>query len=90
MAKVPARVLAARVAAILSVDRRAQLARIDVPLLYLRAKADRLVKESAARAILDARPDAQLVELDAPHFLLQTEPEACAVVTRAFIQRCQR
>jgi pimeloyl-ACP methyl ester carboxylesterase len=90
MAKVSARVLAARVAAILAVDRRAQLARIDVPLLYLRAKADRLVRESAARAILHARPDAQLVEFDAPHFLLQTEPEACAAVTRAFIQRCQR
>ena len=90
MAKVSARVLAARVAAILAVDRRAQLARINVPLLYLRAKADRLVRESAARAILHARPDAQLVEFDAPHFLLQTEPEACAVATRAFIQRCQR
>jgi hypothetical protein len=46
------------------------------------------VRESAARAILDARPDAQLVEFDAPHFLLQTEPEDCAV-TRAFIQRCK-
>jgi pimeloyl-ACP methyl ester carboxylesterase len=38
MAKVSARVLAARVAAILAVDRRAQLARINVPLLYLRAR----------------------------------------------------
>jgi len=90
MARVSARVLAARVAAILSVDRRAQLARIDVPLLYLRAKADRLVGNSAARAILHALPDAQLVEFDAPHFLLQTEPQACAAVTRAFMQRCQR
>jgi len=90
MAKVSARVLAARVAAILAVDQRAQLAGIDVPMLYLRAKEDRLVSDSVARAILRARPGTQFMEFDAPHFLLQTEPEACAAVTREFIQRCRR
>jgi pimeloyl-[acyl-carrier protein] methyl ester esterase len=90
MAKVSARALSARVAAILSVDQCAQLTHIDVPILYLRAKADRLVGESATRAILRARPETEVVEFDAPHFLLQTEPEACAAVTRTFMQRCQR
>lgn len=88
MARVSPRVLAARAAAILSVDQRPRLAHIDVPMLYLRATADRLVSKSAAREILDARPGTQLTEFDAPHFLLQTEPEACATATRQFLQRC--
>jgi len=88
MARVSPRVLAARAAAILSVDQRPRLAHVDVPMLYLRATADRLVSLAAARAILEAQPATQLAEFDAPHFLLQTEPAACAATTRRFMERC--
>ena len=74
----------ARVAAILAVDCRAQLRRIEVPMLYLRARDDRLVPASAGHAIQELRPDCEFIEIDAPHFLLQTEPKSCAAAVLAF------
>jgi len=88
MAKVSPRVLRARAAAVLGVDYRPQLRRIDVPMLYLLALRDRLIQRAAARAIVELRPETQLVEFDAPHFLLQTEPGACAAAVRRFMREC--
>jgi pimeloyl-[acyl-carrier protein] methyl ester esterase len=87
MSQVAPSVLRARVAAILAVDYRPLLRRIEVPILYMRALADRLIPVSAGQSILQLRPDAELAEIDAPHFLLQTEPEACAAAVLNFIQR---
>jgi pimeloyl-[acyl-carrier protein] methyl ester esterase len=87
MSKVSREVIHARVSAVLAVDNRSLLARIRVPMLYLRATADRLVPLAAGRAIVDLRPDVEWVEIDAPHFMLQTEPEACARVVEKFCER---
>ncbi|HET9472467.1 MAG TPA: hypothetical protein VFO82_01155, partial [Steroidobacteraceae bacterium] len=72
MARVSAQVIRARVAAILGVDQRALLPKITVPMMYMRARHDRMIPASAGRAILALRPDVELSEFDAPHFLLQT------------------
>jgi pimeloyl-ACP methyl ester carboxylesterase len=88
MARVSAQVLRARVAALLSVDRCAELRRVTVPMLYLRATRDRLVPSSAGRRVLEVRPDVQRVEIEGPHMLLQTEPAACAAALRDFLRRC--
>jgi len=53
-------------------------------MLYLRARDDRLVPASAGRAIQELRPDCEFIEIDAPHFLLQTEPKSCAAAVLAF------
>ena len=87
MSKVSRETIHARVAAVLAVDNRPLLARIKVPMIYLRAKADRLIPLAAGRAIVDLRPDTEWVEIDAPHFLLQTEPDACARVVEKFCER---
>ena len=84
MSRVTPATIRARVAAILAVDCRAQLRRIAVPMLYLRARDDRLVPASAGRAIQELRPDCEFIEIDAPHFLLQTEPKSCAAAVLAF------
>src|SRR5690349_16172717 len=47
MAKVSREAVHSRVSAVLAVDHRAQLARIKVPMLYLRATADGLIPEAA-------------------------------------------
>ena len=87
MARVTAQVIRARVAAILGVDQRALLPRISVPMMYMRARQDRMIPASAGRAILALRPDVELSEFDAPHFLLQTEPEACSSAITDFLRR---
>jgi hypothetical protein len=87
MSQVAPAAIRARVAAILAVDYRPALKRIDVPILYIRALTDRLIPASAGRAILELRPDAELSEIDAPHFLLQTEPRACVASVMSFIHR---
>jgi pimeloyl-ACP methyl ester carboxylesterase len=86
IARVPARTINARVAAVLAVDYRAMLGNIEVPILYLRAKADRLIPASASRAILERRPGLELVEIDGPHFLLQCQPALCADAVKKFLR----
>ena len=87
MAKVSREAIHARVSAVLAVDHRPMLARIKVPMLYLRATADRLIPEAAGRAIVESCPGTEWVEIDAPHFLLQTEPEASARAVEKFCGR---
>jgi pimeloyl-ACP methyl ester carboxylesterase len=87
MSRVAPSTLRARVAAILAVDYRPLLRRVEVPLMYLRAAKDRLIPESAGRSIRLLRPDIEVLEIDAPHFLLQTEPARCADAVMGFIHR---
>jgi len=72
----PADVLRERLMLIHSTDESAALRAIRVPVLHLRARHDRLVCTSL-RA--DAPPAAffREVDIDGPHFLLQTRPRAC-------------
>ena len=86
MSKVSAATLRSRVAAILSVDHSSLLRRIQVPMLYMLARQDRLVRRSAFNAIDRLRHDIKLEQIDAPHFLLQTEPAISAGV----ISKCLR
>jgi len=87
LSKVSAQAIRARVAALLAVDRGALLRKIQVPMLYMRARKDRLVPASASRKILELRPDVELAEFDAPHLLLQIEPQKCAAAVLDFIRR---
>lgn len=86
MAKVTAAALRARVAAILAVDHSALLHRIQVPMLYLSARQDRMVPRAAFKRISGLRPDILLEEIDAPHFLLQTEPGQSGAKIAGFLR----
>lgn len=67
-------VIALRLREVLSVDARASLANVKVPVLYLRGKFDRLVPPQDI---------GEVVELDAPHAILQVAPQAAwAAITR--------
>jgi pimeloyl-ACP methyl ester carboxylesterase len=89
MSRVQAATLRARVAAVLAADYRSQLRKIEVPLLYLLATADRLIPRSALRSIEAIRPDVQVAEFDAPHFLLQTRAEQAALRVRSFLDQLE-
>jgi pimeloyl-ACP methyl ester carboxylesterase len=79
--------LRARARAVLDVDVSPELARLRMPLLYLRGSEDRLVPRSCSEAIVRAAPHARIVEIEAPHFLLQAVPSAAAAAVRDFATR---
>lgn len=62
---------------------------ISVPLLYLRATEDRVVPPAASRAIIQNAPRSRVVDLVAPHFLLQTRPNDAALLIEEFVQEVE-
>lgn len=79
--------LRARLKAVLDVDVSKKLASVRIPILYLRASQDRLVPTSASALVSSLRPNTQVVELDAPHFLLQVVPVEAVKVTCEFVRK---
>ncbi|WP_290603463.1 alpha/beta hydrolase [Janthinobacterium sp.] len=84
LAHVPPGVLRQRLRAVITADATPALARGSLPVLYLRARHDRLVPPATALQILRLAPGAQLVDIDAPHMLLQAAPAAAADAIAAF------
>jgi pimeloyl-ACP methyl ester carboxylesterase len=85
LAQVPPSVLRQRLRAVLESDASRSFARGSLPVLYLRARHDRLVPPANAVQILRQAAGAQLADIAAPHMLLQAAPEAAAVAVAAFI-----
>lgn len=86
IASVQSSVLAARLRAVLRCDVRSELGEIDVPILYLQARHDRLVQARCLDEIQRSRPDVQNSVIDGPHLLLQRETERTVRVVVEFIQ----
>ena len=78
--------LRARIKAIFEVDVTDKLEQITVPALYLKASEDRIIPETASEHIRQVSPHTGIVELEAPHLLLQTQPLAAAELVSKFAQ----
>lgn len=63
-------VLAGRLRAAIDCDVRDDLAACSVPILYLKARNDRIIDARALETILSIEPTIEVVELDGPHALL--------------------
>jgi pimeloyl-[acyl-carrier protein] methyl ester esterase len=74
LSNVPPRILASRIRTLLTSNSGDALRACDVPILYLRGTADRLVTESAYRAIAEIVPSAQRCDIPGPHMLIQARP----------------
>ena len=85
LAKVAPAVLRQRAVAALGVDVSQRLSAIAVPLLYLRASEDRVVPKSASDEVAAWAPVTRIVDLVAPHFLLQALPSAAASAVADFM-----
>jgi pimeloyl-[acyl-carrier protein] methyl ester esterase len=70
-------VLAFRMRSVINVDVRLAFAACRLPILYLRARQDRLVKARSAAQMKRIQPGMTIVEIKGPHLLLQREPEKC-------------
>jgi len=78
-------VLAARLRAVLACDVRADLSKVVVPMLYIRATKDRLVDRNCLEEIQAILPQTRVIELDGPHLILQREPKQSAEVVAQFM-----
>jgi len=79
------RTLTARLNAIANVDVRNELTRAQMPGLYLRATEDRIVPPAAALTFAKLASNARVVDIEGPHFLLQTNPTVAAGILKAFM-----
>ena len=80
-------VLARRVHAVLDCDARRDLTRVDVPMLYIQAANDRLVRAESFAEIQRLHSDTILASISAPHLVLQREPHKAAETIVGFIER---
>jgi pimeloyl-ACP methyl ester carboxylesterase len=75
----------ARLGAVARADLRPALTNVRVPVLYLRATEDRLVPRRCADAIARAATQTSIVDIEAPHMLLEVAPAAAAATVKAFV-----
>lgn len=76
LARVPSRVIAARISAILALDARDCLRHYPKPLLYLAGSRDWVVPRWNGIEVVRESPSAKLVTIDGPHMALYTNPRA--------------
>lgn len=84
---VQTKVFSARFRAVLQCDVRTELRKIMVPILYLRAKQDRLIPKTC---LVEIRQDSRqflVTEIPGPHLLLQREPQQTAAIVADFVKR---
>jgi len=84
--RVPARVLAARARAILTVDVRASLRTCPAPILYMVGSHDRVVPRRNAEVILRELPTVQMETIEGPHLAMYTNPVAAATAITGFMR----
>lgn len=87
MAGVSSEVIRHRLAELLRIDVRASLGAVRMPLLVVSGRGDWLLSRRTARVLARAAPHGRLVEIEGPHALLQSRPEACAEAVLQFLRR---
>jgi pimeloyl-ACP methyl ester carboxylesterase len=84
---VASKVIRARLDAVIGVDYTEMLGNLNLPILYLQGKNDYLVPSTAGRYITEQAKNVELIELNAPHLLLQLAPIEAAACVQAFIAK---
>jgi pimeloyl-ACP methyl ester carboxylesterase len=78
LSHVSSRTLTSRLQAMANVDAREQLRGLNLPALYLRGTRDRVVGRRHAEEFAALARDGAVIDIEGPHFLLQTQPVECA------------
>jgi pimeloyl-ACP methyl ester carboxylesterase len=87
LCSLPAKTIRSRLEAVADCDVREALASLSLPIMCLVATHDRLIPRAAARLLRRQAPAASFIEIDAPHCLLQCEPQQAAEHIRRFLQQ---
>lgn len=75
---VPRKWLATRLNAVSDINASDDFRAIRSPIVWLRAKDDRMIPEAATEHALSLRPGLEVHEIEGPHLLAQREPAAVA------------
>lgn len=87
--KVPVTTLKSRLLQVATVDVSSTARALELPVLYLRATADRLVPNAASDHARKCIKQLVVQNVDGPHFLLQTKPRESANAIQDFVAaRC--
>jgi pimeloyl-ACP methyl ester carboxylesterase len=81
-----AAVLARRARAVIGCDARKEIQQIRVPVLYLQAARDRLVRRGSLEEINRLHPETVAVSIPTAHLLLQRQPQLAAKTIAAFLK----
>jgi pimeloyl-ACP methyl ester carboxylesterase len=84
VSSVKPKVLSARLRSVLDCDAQAELGQITVPILYIQASHDRLVRVSCLEEIRRIKPQTVVATIASAHLLLQKEPKQSAEVVARF------
>ena len=79
-------VLRGRVRGIVELDASTDLASCRQPVMYVRARRDRLVPARCAEQIRAIRGDVRVAEVDGPHLLLQARPTEMWKLIAGFVK----
>lgn len=82
----PPDVMAHRARAALSVDETEDLKRCELPLLFIEATSDRLIRKRSTELVRQLRPEIPIVPVAAPHFLLQLRQKECLHAIGEFLR----
>ena len=77
--------MAGRARDVLTCDVRAEMAKVNVPILYLQAAQDKMVGPVSLEVARSIKPEMTVV-VDGPHLLFQREPVLSAEVVMKFVQ----
>jgi pimeloyl-[acyl-carrier protein] methyl ester esterase len=78
-------VLTHRFRSVLTWNRKEELSKVPVPLLYITGLEDKLVRENSYAEIKDLKADTQRVSIKAPHLVVQSNPRESAVAIVGFL-----
>jgi pimeloyl-ACP methyl ester carboxylesterase len=87
IASVRPKVLMNRVQAVVACNVLDDLRSIEAPVLYMQACHDRIVNSVCLDEMRQAKPDMDIVVLDASHMLLQQLPHESAAIVASFARR---
>jgi pimeloyl-[acyl-carrier protein] methyl ester esterase len=79
-------VLSKRLREISCCDVRAHVSQISVPTLYIQATGDRLINANSALEMKTLKPEMQMIRIEGPHLILQTQPELASLAVNEFVQ----
>ncbi len=85
---VPAATFGARIRAVLTCDVRAELSKVSVPILFLRAEEDRLIDRAQLEEMRQLQPRAAVEIFPGPHLLLERHPDRAAERVALFVREC--